>query len=155
MTRSMLRGDTRWQQFFGAQVRASLVNTIMAAHHLNPYIRRFKNEAGCTLQKDMGAVIDIRRGRELAGIVGRTSFAVKSKFRIVPSIRRHEDPLHWSKSWIQDLQRVFEYLEIDLRNAGYVQKVRMSSPTSGASIVSRIVKPFGKEKEMLLKMADE
>jgi hypothetical protein len=159
MTRSMLRGDTRYQQFFWAQVRAVLVKTIMTTHHLDPYIRRFKNEAGCTLEQGVGAQVGIRVSPGLTAIADRTAFAVKVKYRLgrerKPGPRKEDDPLFHAKSWIADLSRLIHNLHTDLLAAGYVEKVRMSSSTSGASIVSRIMKPFGKEKATLLKLADE
>jgi hypothetical protein len=49
ITRSMLSGDTRWNRFLSAQVTAALIHRILAQLGLSPYIRRFQNEAGCTL----------------------------------------------------------------------------------------------------------
>jgi hypothetical protein len=62
MTRSTLNGDVRWARFLQAQVIASLIHRILREFGLTPYIRRFKNEAGCTLIPGQLGIIDIDFG---------------------------------------------------------------------------------------------
>jgi hypothetical protein len=69
-TRSTLAGDTPWDSFFKAQVKAVLIQTAMADLSLRPYIRRFKSDAGCILFGP-GQLHRVRRGS--AGARRRTA----------------------------------------------------------------------------------
>jgi hypothetical protein len=127
-TRSMLRGDTRWDRFLGAQVDAIIVQKLLKEFDLQPYIRRFRNISGVTLMGDNSELIDV-------------------SFDDVP--RKLEG--------FQDLLRTFQEIEgsdlagldnksiawgfvnlcTKLKAAGYTEKILRSSLTRGACIVDR------------------
>jgi hypothetical protein len=49
-TRSMLRGDTRWDHFLGREVDSILAQKIMRELNLKPYIRRFMGISGSVIR---------------------------------------------------------------------------------------------------------
>jgi hypothetical protein len=52
MTRNILKGDTPWEQFFAAQIKAVILQKVMRRLHFPPYIRRFMTPAGCVVRPD-------------------------------------------------------------------------------------------------------
>jgi hypothetical protein len=63
LTRSRLKGDTQWKQFFAAQIMA-----VMRRLHFPPYIRRFAMPAGCVVQTDTEKSIHLNFGNIMDGI---------------------------------------------------------------------------------------
>jgi hypothetical protein len=49
----------RWNRFVSAQVTASLIHRILWELGISPYIRRFKNEAGTTLDPDAPGMVEM------------------------------------------------------------------------------------------------
>jgi hypothetical protein len=52
MTRGTLNGETRWDRFFAAQVKAVVIRMVMQRLGFGQYIRRFQQPAGCVLSPD-------------------------------------------------------------------------------------------------------
>jgi hypothetical protein len=50
-TRSELRGDTRWETFLKAELKAVLIPWLIKELDLHPSVRRWKNEAGITMNR--------------------------------------------------------------------------------------------------------
>jgi hypothetical protein len=124
-TRSVLRGDTRWESFLSAQVDAMFVQRCLKELNLKPYIRRFKNGSGCTLMPDAPQVIDIN----FDGLPDKlTSFAHLVAGRADRFAILDEDSITWT----------FAELAERLAKAGYVEKISDSSKTSGSNVISRL-----------------
>jgi hypothetical protein len=148
-TRSVLRGDTRWTNFFQAQVTAVLIQRTMKEQDLHPYIRRFKTEAGCTLMDPEHETIDIEfldMGSKVRGLVrflgeGLNDLAKANGDAVI-------EPFRALASRLGEIQ--------------WTEKARKSGPLAGGGIQYRLF-TLGEERqarsseqvEFLSQLADE
>jgi hypothetical protein len=145
-TRSTCKGDARWKEFLRAEVDAVLIRRFMRELDLRPYIRRFKSEAGCTIDpKNPGQVgvpfpDIIKRIREAGDCIAKNK--TDQLF----------DPMK------PCFMTSFFNLARALEQAGWKEKVRKSSRLSGNSITGRFFllpdKP-GVEADLASELADE
>jgi hypothetical protein len=126
MTRSTLNGDVRWTRFLQAQVIAALIHRILREFGLAPYIRRFKNEAGCTLIPGKKGTIDID--------FGVTVELIAATFDLLRDDKEGE-VMSADVTMITPFQQLFEALaEIE-----YAEKRAAGSAFSGHSITTQMI----------------
>jgi hypothetical protein len=145
-TRSTCHGDARWKEFLGAEVDAELIRRFMRELELRPYIRRFKSEAGCTLDPANPG----RVGVPFPDIIKRITEAGDCIARNTTG--QLFNPMNPS------FMTPFFDLARALDGAGWNEKVRKSSRLSGNSITSRfflLPEKEGVETEMAGELADE
>jgi hypothetical protein len=68
ITRSTLKGDKRWEQFFAAQIKAVMLQKVMRRLHFPPYIWRFAMPAGSVVRPDTEKSIHLDFGNIIDGI---------------------------------------------------------------------------------------
>jgi hypothetical protein len=124
-TRSVLRGDTRWERFLSAQVDAALIRQIQDECNLHPYIRRHKTVAGSTIcPADENVIGHILPVEGMASCIN--DFA--NLLRHIPDA---------TDKGMKTLMSEFSGLYEHLAACGRCKKVPMSSSTAGGSIISR------------------
>jgi hypothetical protein len=145
-TRSTCKGDARWKEFLRAEVDSILIRRFMRELDLRPYIRRFKSEAGCTIDpKKPGQV-----GVPFPDIINRIKEA--GDCIATNTTDRLFDPTKPS------FMTSFFNLARALAEAGWQEKVRKSSRLSGNSITGRyflLPERDGVECDMASELADE
>jgi hypothetical protein len=129
-TRSMLRGDTRWGRFLGAEVDAIMVQKILKEFDMQPYIRRFRNISGCTLMGDSPELIDIAFDDVAKKL---------ESFQALLMTTGNQDPegSELMVSTDEDIGWPFVNLCTKLNDAGYAEKILLSGLTRGACIFNR------------------
>jgi hypothetical protein len=126
MTRATLNGDPSWKRFFAAQVNAALVRRVMWNFNIRPYIRRFRNEAGCTLGPG-------RQGRISVDFTAFADFVLQA----VGMLRNNERQELLSLD--VTILTPFQVLSDELAKCKYVEKIRKASDFSGHSITGRFI----------------
>jgi hypothetical protein len=129
-TRSMLRGDTQWSRFLGAQVDAIMVQKILREFNMQPYIRRFRNVSGCTLVADDSRLINIAfDGIPLKLELFRTLLrTVEDPSAVVSELGLADECIGWH----------FVNLCEELNAAGYAEKIVDGGPTRHYCIFNRL-----------------
>jgi hypothetical protein len=124
-TRSVLRGDTRWEKFLSAEVDAMMVRRVLSDLHVETYIRRFRNVSGHTLIPGNARCVH-QEFREIAG--GLEAWA---------SLLACTDDK--SLLWCDMIFIApFGLLPDKLAEVGYVERIPQSSRTSGGAIPTRL-----------------
>jgi hypothetical protein len=142
MTRSTLAGDVRWTRFFAAQVTASLMHSIMWTYGIRPYIRRFKNEAGCTLSPYLPANLDVPFGN-IGQLVYDTICLLWEN--------QEAELVSEAESVITPFIKLFDQLS----GVQYVEKIVRPSELSGQCISNRWYILKHAEGAVLLALGDE
>jgi hypothetical protein len=130
-TRSQLRGDTRWEKFLKAELKTVLIRRLMKKLNLQPYIRRFKNEAGITIgiprygNGQNGWTMGFASLRELIAVTWNT-------------ITGHNTAQAGHNTAQAGILNNMELLSEELGDKKKESKVCMSSRTSGCAIMSRL-----------------
>jgi hypothetical protein len=124
ITRSALNGETRWCRFVAAQVTASLIHRILWELDISPYIRRFKSEAGTTLDPNAPGVVEMsfEMTIELMALT-LTCLSTNQEQEVVAA----EDTI----------MTPFLTLRDRLEEIAYTEKIRLGSPMAGQSIATR------------------
>jgi hypothetical protein len=108
------------------QVIASLIHRILQEFGLSPHIRRFKNEAGCTLIPDQPGTIDIDFG-DIIGLIAAT-FDV---------LRAGEEMAVTSED--VTMMTPFQQLVEELGGIEYEEHIGAGSAFFGHSITTRLI----------------
>jgi hypothetical protein len=148
-TRGTLKGDPRCEQFLDAQVNAALMHDIMRALGIRPFIRRFKEVAGCTLIPGTGDLISVEFGDMLQ--------CVCDTFH---QLTQNED--FGTPGFGHPLIAPFFELSQCLNGADAPAPIKMSGPMAGRSIQNRffVLHPsaYGgpnQQQQLVLNLADE
>jgi hypothetical protein len=124
-TRSACEGDARWDSFFRAQVDSVMIHRFMRELELQPYIRRFKSTAGCTIDPTNPGDVWVRFPEINKRIDEACSYMALNQ------TQKLFDPRHPS------FMTPFLNLARALHDADWHDKVRKSSRLSGNSITGR------------------
>jgi hypothetical protein len=145
-TRSTCSGDARWKEFLRAEVEAVLIRRFMRELDLRPYIRRFKSEAGCTLDPAKPGWVGVPFRDIIKRITEAGDCIAKNK------TGQLFNPM------IPNFMTPFFNLARALDEAGWTEKVRKSSRLSGNSITGRfflLPEKEGVECDMASELADQ
>jgi hypothetical protein len=118
---SILGGGTSWKQFPG-EINAVLIQRSIRHLGLHPYIRRFKNEAGCTLSASDQRISDVDSAPDITAID-----------RILHALQAGDRDEGETSSIRQSFSRLAELLT----EAGWSERAGKSSLLSGSSITLR------------------
>jgi hypothetical protein len=124
-TRSLLRGDTRWERFLWAEADAMLVRGIMREESLTSHIRRFRCASGHILCADTDNMIHADFG-DMADELTAAAWL------LAQTGTSNGNPLAEIT-----ILGVFAYIQQELQNRGYKDGIAQSSPTAGNAIMSR------------------
>jgi hypothetical protein len=124
ITRSALNGETRWCRFVAAQVTASLIHRILWELDIAPYIRRFKNEGGTTLDPDAPGVVEMSFELTIELMELTLACLCTNKEREVLSSE-------------ETIMTPFLALRDRLEEIEYREKIPLGSPMAGQSIATR------------------
>jgi hypothetical protein len=130
MTRSVLRGDTRWGRFLSAEVDAVLIQRLLINFNMKSYIRRFRNISGFTLGTSLGTLIECDFENILRNIETLETLVMldnNEEQEANDLLIADQTSLVWA----------FIGLSRALSEAGCVEKVTKSSLTSGACVINR------------------
>jgi hypothetical protein len=122
-TQRVLRNETRWERFLSAKGDAFLVREILADLKLEPYIRRFKTNAGHTLGQNSDALISFRFER----IAKSLEFATRS------FSEQSEQSIPFEESFLRSDVCLSELLE----KIHHIETITKPSLTSGWGIMNR------------------
>jgi hypothetical protein len=124
-TRSVLRGDNRWERFLAAEADAMLVRGILKEEGIDPYIRRFRCVSGHVLSEETADMIRV----DFSGMRNRLEVAVAYLIG---------DPQTWSDYIMGEDSFVWVFGNMfDALGPGYTDNIPQSSPTAGGAIMCR------------------
>jgi hypothetical protein len=137
-TRSMLRGDTRWDQFLGREVDACLAQRFLKELDLKPYIRRFANASGSTIMAADEHLITVDFGNVPEKV---ETFATSLKHGVA-SLMVFQDRSKLILAPFQELAR-------RLCQAGHAEKIDRPSLTGGLCIANRMFAASEPREELI------
>jgi hypothetical protein len=130
MTRSVLRGETRWLRFLSAEVDAILIQRLLVKLDMRSYIRRIRTISGFTLGSSIGPLADVEVGE----------IQEKAEMMAILVMLDDEEDREGNNVLVMDVTSLlwfFVNLSTALSDVGDVEKVAKSSRTSGACAMNR------------------